>query len=135
LDTHAWVWWLCGPAEGSRLSPRETAALDELPPDRRPELSSISLGEVATLVELRRLVLDRPLFDWLSLACSAVEILPITAAIAAEVAALPASFHRDPADRLIAATVRIHNLPLLSRDNKILAADLVSVWTPPNQAP
>lgn len=131
LDTHAWVWWLRGPAGGSQLSAPETAALDALPFDQRPALCDISLWEVAMLVDLGRLQLDRPLADWLALACSAVEVLPVTVAVAAEVAALPASFHRDPADRLIVATARVHNLPLLSRDGKIQQSGLVPIWTPP----
>ena len=130
LDTHAWDWWLRGPAGGSQLSTHEAAALDELPSAQRPALCDISLWEVAMLVDLGRLQLDRPLADWLALACSAVEILPVTVAVAAEVAALPASFHRDPADRLIVATARVHPLPLLSHDGKIRQSGLVPIWTP-----
>ena len=135
LDTHAWIWWLRGSAGGSQLSARETAALDALPFDQRPALCDISLWEVAMLVDLGRLQLDRPLAHWLALACLAVEVLPITAAVAVEVAALPASFHRDPADRLIVATARVHGLPLLSRDGKIQRSGLVPIWTPPVPAP
>lgn len=131
LDTHAWVWWLRGPAGGSQLSAQEAAALDALPFEQRPALCDISLWEVATLVDLGRLQLDRPLADWLALACSAVEVLPVSVAVAAEVAALPASFHRDPADRLIVATARVHGLPLLSRDGKIQQSGLAPIWTPP----
>ncbi len=131
LDTHAWVWWLRGPAGGSQLSTHEAAALDALPLAQRPALCDISLWEVAMLVDLGRLQLDRPLADWMVLACAAVEVLPITVAVAAEVAALPAFFHRDPADRLIVATARVHGLPLLSRDNKIRQSGLVTIWTPP----
>ncbi len=82
------------------------------------------------LVELGRLRLDRPLADWLALACLAVEVLPVSVAVAVEVATLPASFHRDPADRLIVATARVYGLPLLSRDGRIQQSDLVPIWTP-----
>lgn len=130
LDTHAWVWWLRGPAGGSQLSAQEVDALDALPIEQRPALCDISLWEVAMLVDLGRLQFDRPLADWLALACSAVEVLPVSVAVAAEVAALPASFHRDPADRLIVAAARVHGLSLLSRDGKIQQSGLVSIWTP-----
>ncbi len=59
LDTHAWVWWLRGPAGGSQLTAPEAAALDALPPDQRPALCDISLWEVAVLVDLDHLQLDR----------------------------------------------------------------------------
>ncbi len=33
---------------------------------------------------------------------------------------LPDTFHTDPADRIIAATARIHDLTVLTADRKIL---------------
>ena len=55
LDTHAWVWWICGDA---RLAARERDELDNLPPSSRPVLAEISLWEVAMLVECGRLELN-----------------------------------------------------------------------------
>src|SRR5438034_826479 len=100
LDTHAWIWWV---DQDRRLGAAAITALDRLPPDQRPFLSDISLWEVATLVELGRLELDVPLSEWLAAAAHprSVRILPISPAIAAEIAALPETFHRDPADRVI----------------------------------
>lgn len=135
LDTHAWIWWMRGPGGASQLSAQEVSALDALPFDQRPALCDISLWEVAMLVDLGRLQLDRPLAEWLELACSAVEVLSVTVAVAVEVAALPASFHRDPADRLIVATARVHGLGLLSRDGRIQQSALVPIWTPPVLTP
>ena len=57
-----------------------------------------------------------------------VRILPITPAIAAAVANLPESFHRDPADRVIVATARVTGVPLLTRDSRITGARLVKRW-------
>ena len=34
---------------------------------------------------------------------------------------LPGEFHRDPADQIIVATARIHNCPIMTMDEKILA--------------
>jgi predicted nuclease of predicted toxin-antitoxin system len=42
-----------------------------------------------------------------------------------EVAALPDSFTRDPADRVIVATTRVHNASLLTRDSGIVQSQLV----------
>jgi PIN domain nuclease of toxin-antitoxin system len=55
------------------------------------------------LVAGGRLMLDVTLAQWLEAAAHprSVRIVPITHEIAAGVAALPASFHRDPADRII----------------------------------
>lgn len=127
LDTHAWVWWICG---DPRLTARERKVLDDLPATERPVLSEISLWEVAMLVERERLELDVDLEEWLSVASApaAVELARITPAVAAEVARLPAKFHRDPADRLIVATARVMNLRVLTRDRKITGAGVVPVW-------
>jgi PIN domain nuclease of toxin-antitoxin system len=129
LDTHAWIWWI---DQDRRLGAATIAALDRLPLEARPYLSGISLWEVAMLVERGRLRLDLPLSEWLEAAAHprSVQIVPITAAIAADVAALPASFHRDPADRIIVATARVMKLPLLSRDVRITRSRLTTRWTP-----
>ncbi len=129
LDTHAWVGWILGSPD---LKPAEHAALDGLPPGRRPFLSAISLWEVAMLVELNRLSLDVPLADWLATASHprTVRVIPISPAIAAGTALLPSSFHRDPADRLIVATCRELDAPLVTHDRLIMRSRLVPRWNP-----
>jgi PIN domain nuclease of toxin-antitoxin system len=57
-----------------------------------------------------------------------VRMLPSTPAIANEVARIPESVHRDPADRLIIATARVHELPVLTRDQAMRRSKLVNVW-------
>jgi PIN domain len=82
--------------------------------------------------EREHLSLDVPLAEWLAAAAHprSVRLIPITPQIAAEVAALPAGFHRDPADRVIVATSRVLKLPLLTRDRLITASRLVTRWRP-----
>lgn len=128
LDTHAWVWWV---DRDRRLGQRVLEHLDGLEPDSRPYLSAISLWEVAMLVERGRLDFSVPLQEWLEAAAHprSVRLLPITPAIAAEVAALPDAFHRDPADRIIVATCRVMQLPVLSQDRLITRSRLVKRWT------
>jgi PIN domain nuclease of toxin-antitoxin system len=50
--------------------------------------------------------------------------------IAEQLTLLPSSFHRDPADRIIVSTARVHGLPLLTKDRKLLAAKIVPAWKP-----
>ena len=129
LDTHAWVWWV---DRDVRLGMRTIEALDRLPPDNRPSLCDISLWEVAMLVERGRLSFGVPLADWLAAAAhpNSVRLVGVSPAIAAEVAALPKRFHRDPADRLIVATCRVLGLPLVTRDRRITVSRLTRRWTP-----
>lgn len=130
LDTHVWIWWVAG--EGRALGPGIGAALDALPPDARPAISDFSLWEAATLAARGRLALDRPLDNWLRSAASPsiVELVPLTPEIAAEIARLPDSFTRDPADRVIVATSRVLDRPLVTRDRVILRSRLTKRWNP-----
>ncbi|MGH9056725.1 MAG: type II toxin-antitoxin system VapC family toxin [Acidimicrobiales bacterium] len=124
LDTHVLVWWV---AEDRRLSAAQRRALERVDRDNPVLVADISLWEIATLVELERLELDMSLRDWLERATAAplVERVGITPAVAAEVAALPATFHRDPADRIIVATARVRGATVLTKDRRIVDARVV----------
>ncbi len=124
LDTHVLLWWF---ADGAGLSRRQRRILDTAAPESPLLVSDISLWEVATLAGLHRVELDLPLRTWLERATAPplVRVLPITPAIAAETNALPSSFHRDPADRILVATARVHGATLLTRDERIVDAELV----------
>jgi PIN domain nuclease of toxin-antitoxin system len=128
LDTHAWVAWMIGSPD---LPASTHNALQRLPLDTRPCLSAISLWEVAMLVDLGRLTLSMPLVEWLSLAAHprTVKVVGITPGIAAATAALPPTFHRDPADRIIVATCLELDAPLLTHDKLIMRSRLVSRWS------
>ena len=125
LDTHVLVWWIAAP---SRLTSAERRVLARS--SAQPVLvADITLWEIAMLVELWRLEIGRPLREWLEEATAAphVELARLTPAIAAEVAALPDSFHRDPADRILVATARVHGATLLTHDRAIAASGLAPV--------
>ena len=128
LDTYAWIWWV---DHDPRLGRATLDRLDALSSDARPYLCDISLWEVAMLVERGRLSFDLPLAEWLEAAAHprSVRLMPITPAVAGEVAILPSTFHRDPADRVIVATCRVLQAPLVSRDRLIMRSRLVRRWT------
>jgi len=129
LDTHAWLWWV---GRDPRIGEKMMARLDALPDTERPYLSAISLWEAAMLVERRRIAISGSIVAWLEAASDprAVHVVPITPAIAAETAVLPQSFHRDPADRIIVATSRALDVPLLTHDRVVLESRLTKRWTP-----
>ena len=129
LDTHAWIWWI---EQDARLGAKAIAVLDSLPPDRRPFLCDISLWEVATLVDLGRLQLDVPFDEWVEAAAHprSVQILAVSPRIASEIARLPETFQRDPADRIIVATSRAQRMPVVTHDERIRRSRLVNLWRP-----
>ena len=125
LDTHVLIWWLQG---GGPLSPAQRRVLSAADGDSPLRVSDISLWEVATLHSLGRIQLTIPLREWLEKATAPplVRRHGISPAIAAEVAALPDSFHRDPADRILVATARILGATLLTHDRRIVDSGLVT---------
>ena len=56
-------------------------------------------------------------------------ILPITANIALQAFALPASYPKDPADRIIGATALVEDIPLITADREIRKSRAVpTIW-------
>ena len=118
LDTHIWVWWV---GQHPNLTPK----LQQIIQTHQPAgfgISIFSCWEVAKLVELGKLQLTLSTADWLQQAGTypGVQLLDLTLPIIVESTQLPGSFHRDPADQIIVATARVHNIPLLTVDQKIL---------------
>ena len=124
LDTHILLYWL---AKDSRLSKKQTRTLQQAGPEAPLLVSDITLWEIAKLHSLGRIHFNLPLRDWLATATAPplVQRVNISPAIAAGVAALPQTVHRDPADRLIVATAQIFGATLLTHDARIIDADLV----------
>jgi PIN domain nuclease of toxin-antitoxin system len=123
LDTHVLVRWLIEPR---KLSRDQIRVLSEA--DRHAEplaLSTITLLEIAVLVGASKIDADledifAPLRE-----SPGVRILPLTIPIATEIWALGAAL-RDPMDRAVVATARVHGLRLLTSDQRIIASKLVS---------
>ena len=124
LDTHVLIWWL---NDRERLSPAQREVVESAGTQSPLMVSDISLWEVATLHGLGRIRLTLPLREWLDKAVAPplVRRHGISPAIAAELTALPDSFHRDPADRILVATARVLGATLLTNDRRIVDAALV----------
>ncbi len=129
LDTHVWVWWLTG--SGS-LPRRERDALDRAAARHELRLSAISLWESQILHARGRLELPLAFADWLRRATDPhmLTLLPLDLAVVLALEELPASFHGDPADRLIVATARTHALPLATHDRAIRRSRSAKIWKP-----
>ena len=94
LDTHAWIWWLSVPENLSKAAERDIRSA------KRIGISAISCMEVATLVERRRIDLDRDPLEWMNdaLDLPRIELLPLSPAVAVKASSLDGDFHGDPAD-------------------------------------
>ena len=127
LDTHALIYDALTPA---RLSARARKAIALAFTERKIACSDISLWEIAMLIAHERLdpAMDARQFLDDMLAARQVRVLPITA----EIAVLSQSdlfSHGDPADRLIAATARLHRAPLITSDAKLRKLkEVTTIW-------
>jgi PIN domain nuclease of toxin-antitoxin system len=85
-------------------------------------VAAITLWELAMLASRNRVVLGKPVVQWMgdALIASTTSVEPLDARVAAESYELPGRFHGDPADRMIVATARIMNATLITRDRQIL---------------
>ena len=127
LDTHVALWLS---EDGARISPRARAAIGhERASGGGLAICDITLAELATSYGKRRFALTVPFDIFLEEIESRFAVIPITARSAARTLALPASYPRDPADRLIAATALIHGLSLVTADRAIRRSKaLRTIW-------
>ncbi|HXP84081.1 MAG TPA: type II toxin-antitoxin system VapC family toxin [Bryobacteraceae bacterium] len=126
LDTHIVVRWLAAP---KKLSREQTRVLREAVRQREPvAVSAITLVEIAILFGEGGARSAIPAGELLSELESnpAIQIVPISVDVAAEIAALGGSL-RDPADRTIVATARVRRLRLVTSDQRIIESGLVHV--------
>jgi PIN domain nuclease of toxin-antitoxin system len=118
LDTHSWVWWANDSRDLSRPARRQIeAALRE----DRLLVSSISVWEVALLVERGRLQLAIAVDEWVARTerIPGLRFVPVNNAIALRSRQLPGRLHKDPADRIIVATALSHGATIVTRDDRI----------------
>ena len=127
LDTNAWIWAVESP---ERLPTKARQLLDD-----RAEyplgLSAISPWEVAKKASLGKLALSIALEQWVSRALDPrlVSLLPLAPEISVESCRLPGQIHRDPADQIIVATARVHDLTLVTGNRRLQQYAFVrSVW-------
>lgn len=125
LDTHVLIRWLF---EARKLSRIQLRALEAAVRRGEPvAFSAISLLEIAVLASGEKPALKVPLDDFFQDLNSnpSFRVLPLTYEVALEVASL--GILRDPADRVIAATARVHRLRLVTSDERIIESKLVHV--------
>lgn len=129
-DTHAALWFLKlhpSLSQAARLAMRQASAGGD------PILiSAVSLIEICYLIEKSRL----PISDWTLVVSSIgtngvtapIEVVPVSYAVTQILPHIPRDTVPDMPDRIIAATALHLGVPLVSRDRKIQAASIQTIW-------
>lgn len=126
LDTHVLLW---ARAEQRRLSVAARRAIRDARAEGGVAVAAITLYETARLFTLGYVRPIGTVSQAVSDLIEGVTVLPLTVEIAALATGFPAEFPRDPADRLIAATARVHALPLVTADRALRQSAVVeTIW-------
>lgn len=124
LDTCALLWFL---SNDPQLSATAKTAIED--PANVRWLSPGSLLEIALKVRIGKLPLVRPFGSLFpaELVANDIHLLPLEAQHAEPLTTLPLH-HRDPFDRLIAATALVEGLTVVSADAAFDAYGLTRLW-------
>jgi PIN domain nuclease of toxin-antitoxin system len=127
-DTHTALWHLFADA---RLSAPARDFIDQAAAARRKiAISSIGLVEVVYLIEKNRL--PARAYEDLRRALAnpkhVLEEAPLTAEVVEAMRQVPRTDVPDMPDRIVAATGLYHGVPVISRDGRIRACNVQTVW-------
>ncbi len=128
LDTHVLVWWLADP---QKLTTSARRVIKAASGSQEVAVSAISLFEIATLLRRGRLQMSVDSGEWFAALQSLPELTiePISAEIAWRAGEFDATLPGDPADRIIVATARELEAPLVTADDRLRAdVAIETVW-------
>ncbi len=129
LDTHALIWYLAKPES---LSVPASEEIDNViqAADGYLFLSAITIIEIVYLVEKGKIPEDglKTLMENVKDPNAELKILPIDFYVAEELQNISREQVSDMPNRIIAATSRYHNLPLVTKDNRIRHSDIKTIW-------
>jgi PIN domain nuclease of toxin-antitoxin system len=119
LDTHALIW----AHKGIRISKKVERRIRTAGEKHELFVSAITPWEIAQGVRRGRIRVAGDVLEWIHDALDALSVLvaSLEPAIAVDAVNLPAWEHADPADRIIVATARRLEAPLVTADGIILA--------------
>jgi PIN domain nuclease of toxin-antitoxin system len=127
VDTHVVLWLALEPA---RVSKKAAAVIEETRHSGEGlAISDVTLLEIAMIESKRRIQLSASLETFLTEVESRFIVLPITGRVCVRAMGLPATYPKDPADRIIGATALVEGISLVTADDDIRKSKaLRTIW-------
>ena len=127
LDTHVVLWLAFAPDKISNNA--RTAIAEARKTASSLAISDITLWELAMFASKGRIGLDISVESLLQEVESRFVVLPISRQACTRALSLPATYPRDPADRIIGATALAEGLSLLTADSEIRRSNAIqTIW-------
>ena len=123
LDTHIWIWNYTAPEKLTSEVAREIAN-----PEHDRFLSPVSIWEMVTLLEKKRIELNQDFGEWFSQSQRDLNLLeaPLTWDVTHELRFTMLGY-RDPGDRFLVATAKVFDLTLVTSDERLMKVPGLSV--------
>jgi PIN domain nuclease of toxin-antitoxin system len=128
VDTHILIWSYTNP---SRISTKALSAIREAEVDFTIYVSAISIVELIYLTERQRIETEvlESVYKTLEDPDTSYNLVELSQGIAKEVAEIPRTEIPEMPDRIISATARFLQIPLVTTDLKILGSEAVeTIW-------
>ncbi|MCA6612690.1 MAG: type II toxin-antitoxin system VapC family toxin [Pseudanabaena sp. M158S2SP1A06QC] len=123
LDTHTIIWYFL---DFRRLSANAFEAIESA---RQINIASISIVEIIYLQEKGKLASEAlPRLNQIFANDPNWNLIPLDFEIAKAIANIPRETVPEMPDRIIAATALYLNIPLVTKDSKIQAANIQTIW-------
>jgi PIN domain nuclease of toxin-antitoxin system len=119
LDTHIWLWIH---REPWKLTSEVNQVIAS--PENELWLSPVSIWELVSLLEKRRVTLREDMHVWVENSKRELSLLeaPFSWEVAQEMR-FTLLGHRDPADRFLVATAKVQDLTLVTADERLMRVD------------
>jgi PIN domain nuclease of toxin-antitoxin system len=116
LDTHIWLW---NHLEPWKVASDVNQALAE--PGNELWLSPVSIWELVLLLEKKRIVLEQEMNIWIEKSKRELSLreVPFSWEVAEGLNSTLLG-HHDPADRFLVATAKVHDLTLVTADERLM---------------